>query len=67
MRVATGATIFHDVVGLRMSIIYSEIDPDTGVVISDNKRIDRVITDAEMRARSEAIFQDAQYFIDQLG
>lgn len=67
MKIASGATVFNDAVGLRMSIIYSEVDPETGTVISDNKRIDRVVTDPEMKARAQAILADAQSFVDKLG
>ena len=45
MKVITSITVFNDAVGLRLSASYSEIDDTTGEIISDNKRIDRVVTD----------------------
>lgn len=66
IRTATSTTVFQDAVGLRMSITYSEIDETTGQVISDNKRIDRVITDADVRAEAREILDAAQAFVDSL-
>ena len=64
MKTVTSATVFHDAVGLRLSMSYSEIDEETGKVISDNKRLDRVVTDATARAHAEAIIEYAQSFLN---
>ena len=55
MKIITSATVFNDAVGLRMSATYSEINEETGRVISDNQRFDRVITDAEARVNAQAL------------
>ena len=44
MKVVTSVTVWNDAVGKRMSITYSEIDSN-GVIVSDNKREDRVVVD----------------------
>ena len=63
MNIVTAVTVFNDAVGKRMSIAYSEIDPETGKVISDNKRIDRVITDQSVIAVANQLAEYAQEFI----
>lgn len=65
IRTATSATVFHDAVGLRMSITYSEIDENSGTIISDNKRVDRVVTGAA-KSSADAVLELAQGFIDSL-
>lgn len=45
---------------------YSEIDEETGKIISDNKRIDRVITDKTAKSHAKAILEYAQDFVDGL-
>lgn len=64
MKVVTSVTVFNDAVGKRMSVSYSEIDDKTGKIISDNKRIDRVITDASARQAADALAAYAQTFVD---
>lgn len=66
MKVATSATVFSDAVGYRLSMTYSEIDEESGKIISDNKRIDRVITDKDAKANARAILDYAQEFVDGL-
>lgn len=58
-KIITSATVFNDAVGVRLSATYSEIDDETGRVISDNKRFDRVITDAEAKAHARALLEYA--------
>ena len=55
MRTITSATVFVDAVGLRMSATYSEIDDETGRIISDNRRFDRVITDESAQIAGRAL------------
>ena len=64
MKVVTATTVWNDAVGKRMSIVYSEIDDQTGRIISDNKRIDRVITDRAQKEAVEAVEEIAQAFVD---
>lgn len=66
IKTVTSITVFNDAVGKRMSITYSEIDDSTGKVISDNKRIDRVVTDSEMKRTINSIEDYAQEFVDAL-
>lgn len=66
MKIVTSVTVFNDAVGKRMSITYSEVDDETGKIISDNKRIDRVITDASARQTADALTAYAQSFVDNL-
>ena len=66
IKVVTSVTVFNDAVGKRMSITYSEINSETGKIISDNKRIDRVITDASARQTADALTAYAQQFVDSL-
>ena len=66
MKIVTSVTVFNDAVGKRMSITYSEVDDETGKIISDNKRIDRVITDASARQTADTLTAYAQAFVDNL-
>lgn len=66
MKVVTSVTVFNDTVGTRMSITYSEIDPESGRIISDNKRIDRVVTDAGAKENVNHLIAYAQTFVDAL-
>ena len=59
MKIITSVTIFNDAVGMRMSATYSEIDDQTGRIISDNQRFDRVITDSTVRADATALIDYA--------
>lgn len=65
MRVVTSVTVWNDAVGKRISITYSEID-ETGKIIADNKRIDRIITDASARKLAEDLQAYAQTFVDSM-
>lgn len=58
-KIITSATVFNDAVGMRLSATYSEIDDQTGRVISDNHRFDRVITDRDARNAAQAILDYA--------
>lgn len=64
-KLVAGVTIFQDLVGMRMSINYSEVD-DQGTVIADNKRIDRIITDADLKVNATALMQGAQSILDNM-
>jgi len=64
MKVVTATTVWNDAVGKRMSIVYSEIDDATGRIITDNKRIDRVVTGSAQKTAVEAVEEIAQAFVD---
>lgn len=58
-KIVTSVTTFNDAVGVRMSATYSEIDDETGRIISDNKRFDRVVTDNTVKDASIILFDYA--------
>lgn len=66
MKLVSSITTFNDAVGTRMSVTYSEIDEQTGRIISDNKRADRIVLDPAVRATIDEMVQHAQDFIDSL-
>jgi len=66
MKTVTSATVWNDAVGKRMSITYSEIDETTGTITADNKRIDRIITNADQGTTMTALLNIAQNFVDKL-
>lgn len=66
MKVVTSIGLFNDAVGKRISITYSEVDDQTGEIISDNKRIDRVVTDPAAKAHADALAEYAQSFVDNI-
>lgn len=55
MKAVTSATVWNDAVGKRISITYSEIDEETGRIIADNKRIDRVVTDESVKSQIDEL------------
>lgn len=59
MKIITSVTVFNDAVGMRMSATYTEVDDETGRVVSDNNRFDRVITDADARNSAKALMDYA--------
>ena len=63
-KVVTSVTVFNDAVGKRMSISYSEVDEETGKIISDNKRVDRVVTDSAVKRIIDDLNDFAQSYID---
>lgn len=65
IKTVTSITTFNDAVGKRMSISYSEIDEETGRIISDNKRIDRIVTNSTIKGKITSIEEYAQTFIDE--
>lgn len=64
MKIVTSIGLFNDAVGKRMSITYSEVDDQTGQIISDNKRLDRVVTDQTAIGHANALAEYAQQFVD---
>ncbi len=66
MKKVTSVTLFNDAVGKRMSATYSEIDDTTGQILSDNNRIDRLVTDSAAIKKADAMAAFAQELIDAL-
>ncbi len=64
MKVVTSVTVFNDAVGLRLSASYSEINEETGEIVSDNNRIDRIVTDTSAIASANELKTFAQNLID---
>ena len=64
MNIVTSIGLFNDAVGKRISITYSEVDDETGQIISDNKRIDRVVTDQTAIGHANALAEYAQTFVN---
>lgn len=64
MNVVTSVTLFQDAVGMRMSITYSQVNEETGKIVGDNMRIDRVITNAEVKNSANSMLDYAQQFVD---
>lgn len=60
----TSITLFNDAIGLRMSATYSEIDDATGQILADNKRVDRVVTDADSVQSAGELFALAQSLVE---
>lgn len=60
MKIVTSATVFHDALGMRLSFTYSEVDDETGKIISDNNRANRMITDKTAQTNAEKILAFAQ-------
>ena len=65
IKVVTSVTVFNDAVGMRFSVTYSEIDEQAGTIISDNNRIDRVVTDTQAKADANVVLEYAQTFLDE--
>ena len=66
VKVVTSVGLFNDAVGKRITITYSEINEETGQIISDNKRTDRVITNNGVKAHVVALEEYAQELIDSI-
>ena len=64
MKIATSATLFTDAVGMRMSVTFSEVDDETGKIISDNNRMTRVVTDADAKQLANEILAKAQEYVE---
>lgn len=60
MKIVTSATVFRDALGMRLSFTYSEVNDETGKIISDNNRENRMITDNAIVADADAIIAYAQ-------
>lgn len=63
MKIVTSITFWNDAVGKRISATFSEVN-DNGQVITDNNRVDRVITDSKEIKHLDEIAKIAQRMID---
>ena len=59
MKIVTSATVFRDALGMRLSYTFSEVDEETGKIISDNNRANRMITDSDAQNAGEAVLSYA--------
>ena len=60
MKIVTSATVFRDSLGMRLSYTFSEVDEETGKIISDNNRANRMITDSDAVENANAVLAYAQ-------
>ncbi len=65
MKIITSATVFNDAVGMRLSATYSEVNEQTGRIVSDNQRFDRVVIDGDAKAAAQALLAWAGENIEQ--
>ena len=66
MKVATSATVFSDAVGMRLSVTYSVVDDETGKIVEDNKRANKVITDVSAKETANQLIAYAQTYVETL-
>jgi hypothetical protein len=66
MKVATSATVFSDAVGIRLSVTYSVIDEESGKIIEDNKRANKVLTDVVAKNLANQLLSYSQTYIETL-
>lgn len=59
MNVITSVTVWNDAIGKRLSASYSVVDGNTGKIISDNNRFDRVVTDAAIKTKIDELMEYA--------
>lgn len=64
MNVVTSITGWNDSVGKRASITYSEVDESTGKIVTDNKRVDVVVTDKTAKELIDDLLEYAQTIVD---
>ena len=64
-KIVTSVTLYNDAVGKRISMTYSEVD-ESGTIISDNKRVDRIVTDQSIVTKANEIAAFAQSIIDSI-
>lgn len=63
MKIVTSITFWNDAIGKRISATYSEVDQN-GQVITDNNRVDRVVTDSKEIKHMDEIAKIAQRLLD---
>ena len=60
IKIVTSATVFRDSLGMRLSYTYSEVDEESGKIINDNVRGNRMITDTSVVTEADDILAYAQ-------
>lgn len=60
MKIVTSATVFRDALGMRLSYTFSEVDDETGKILSDNNRANRMITEADATDSANVVLAYAQ-------
>lgn len=64
MKIVSSITVWNTSIGNRISVTYSEVDETSGKVLSDNNRLDRIVTDHEALEASSVLKQYAQNLVD---
>lgn len=64
IKIVTSATVFRDSLGMRLSYTYSEVDEESGKIINDNVRGNRMITDASVVTEADDILAYAQQSVE---
>lgn len=64
IKLVTSTTFFRDEVGQRVSVTYSIIDEATGKIVSDNRRVDKVLYNADEKAFASQVETFAQDIVD---
>ena len=64
IKIVTSATVFRDSLGIRLSYTYSEVDEESGKIINDNVRGNRMITDASVVTEADDILAYAQQSVE---
>lgn len=65
MKIITAVSVFEAAMGLRMSAVYSEVDDETGRILSDNNRFDRVVLDKDIQAKARELLSYAGTLLDE--
>lgn len=64
IKIVTSATVFRDSLGMRLSYTYSEVDENTGKIVNDNVRGNRMITDSAVVTEADDIIAYAQQSLE---
>ena len=64
MKIITAVSVFEAAMGLRISAVYSEVD-ETGRILSDNNRFDRVVMDKDIQAKARELLSYAGTLLDE--
>lgn len=63
MKKVTSITTFETAEGTRVSITYSELS-DSGKIISENNRINRIVMDEKLKEEIETVKRAAQEMVE---
>lgn len=63
-KIVTSATVFRDSLGMRLSYTYSEVDEESGKIINDNVRGNRMVTDPAVVKEAEDLIAYAQQSLE---